>query len=124
MPFPRPQTDAKTHHLIPRANPHKTSQAIIGDLPRPKTKSEYMYVIVELIFGLILFAWVLGHVANIVTNVSAARKEFQGEFLPRDCARRPRKKRPTRPSRGAARETAAALVLALALALTFAISSE
>jgi cyclic nucleotide gated channel alpha 3 len=35
-------------------------------------------VVVELIFGLILFAWVLGHVANIVTNVNAARKEFQG----------------------------------------------
>uniref|UniRef100_A0A6G1SB89 Cyclic nucleotide-gated cation channel alpha-3 n=1 Tax=Aceria tosichella TaxID=561515 RepID=A0A6G1SB89_9ACAR len=54
--------------------------AIIGDLPRPKTKGEYIYVIVELIFGLILFAWVLGHVANIVTNVSAARKEFQARL--------------------------------------------
>lgn len=75
----------------------------IGDLPMPRTKSEYAFLIMQLVFGLFLFAsesselnfskntfgikWklfdqiaVLGHVANIVTNVSAARKEFQGNF--------------------------------------------
>lgn len=52
----------------------------IGDLPRPRSKSEYVFVIAQLLFGLMLFATVLGHVANIVTSVSAARKEFQGEF--------------------------------------------
>ena len=51
---------------------------IVGDLPRPRTKGEFFYVIFQLLFGLLLFATVLGHVANIVTNVSAARKEFQG----------------------------------------------
>lgn len=65
----------------------------------PRTKSEYGFLIMQLVFGLFLFASklsfkfvlisffknlhfcflaVLGHVANIVTNVSAARKEFQG----------------------------------------------
>lgn len=52
----------------------------IGDLPRPRTKGEYVFVILQLLFGLMLFATVLGHVANIVTSVSAARKEFQGKF--------------------------------------------
>ena len=28
-----------------------------------------------------MFKAVLGHVANIVTNVSAARKEFQGKWM-------------------------------------------
>ncbi|XP_018897668.2 cyclic nucleotide-gated channel alpha-3 isoform X1 [Bemisia tabaci] len=51
----------------------------IGDLPRPRSKGEYIFVIVQLLFGLLLFATVLGHVANIVTSVSAARKEFQDE---------------------------------------------
>ncbi|GLV41568.1 uncharacterized protein CBL_06797 [Carabus blaptoides fortunei] len=51
----------------------------IGDLPRPRSKGEYLFVILQLLFGLMLFATVLGHVANIVTSVSAARKEFQGE---------------------------------------------
>ncbi|BES95844.1 Hypothetical protein NTJ_08652 [Nesidiocoris tenuis] len=49
----------------------------IGDLPRPRSKGEYVFVILQLLFGLLLFATVLGHVANIVTSVSAARKEFQ-----------------------------------------------
>ncbi|KAJ8680561.1 hypothetical protein QAD02_016348 [Eretmocerus hayati] len=53
----------------------------IGDLPRPRSKGEYLFVIVQLLFGLLLFATVLGHVANIVTSVSAARKEFQGKLL-------------------------------------------
>ncbi|KAL7025136.1 hypothetical protein ACKWTF_013359 [Chironomus riparius] len=52
----------------------------IGDLPRPRSKAEYVYVICQLLFGLMLFATVLGHVANIVTSVSAARKEFQAKL--------------------------------------------
>ncbi|CAL1533009.1 unnamed protein product [Lymnaea stagnalis] len=51
----------------------------IGDPPTPKSLPEYLFVIFELLFALLLFATVLGHIANIVTNVSAARKEFQGE---------------------------------------------
>ncbi|XP_076349243.1 uncharacterized protein LOC143246427 [Tachypleus tridentatus] len=52
----------------------------VGDLPRPRTRGEYMFLVLELVFGLFLFAAVLGHVANIVTNVSAARKEFQAKL--------------------------------------------
>ncbi|KAL0123355.1 hypothetical protein PUN28_005706 [Cardiocondyla obscurior] len=52
----------------------------IGDLPRPRSKGEYLFVIGQLFFGLLLFATVLGHVANIVTSVSAARKEFQAKL--------------------------------------------
>ena len=50
----------------------------IGDLPQPKTKGEYLFVIFELTIGLIMFATVLGYIANIVINISAARKDFQG----------------------------------------------
>ncbi|GFO48972.1 LOW QUALITY PROTEIN: cyclic nucleotide-gated cation channel alpha-3 [Plakobranchus ocellatus] len=50
----------------------------IGDPPSPQSLPEYLFVIFELLFALLLFATVLGHIANIVTNVSAARKEFQG----------------------------------------------
>ncbi|KAA0196887.1 hypothetical protein HAZT_HAZT010812 [Hyalella azteca] len=53
----------------------------IGDLRKPESKCGYIFQNFELMFGLLLFATVLGHVANIVTNVSAARKEFQGAFL-------------------------------------------
>ncbi|VVC87912.1 unnamed protein product [Leptidea sinapis] len=53
----------------------------IGDLPRPRSKGEYVFVIAQLLFGLLLFATVLGHVANIVTSVSTARKEFQVKVI-------------------------------------------
>ncbi|KAG9509367.1 Cyclic nucleotide-gated cation channel alpha-3, partial [Fragariocoptes setiger] len=53
---------------------------LVADLPRPVTKSDYMFLLVEFIFGLFLFAAVLGHVANIVTNVSAGRREFQAKL--------------------------------------------
>ncbi|XP_069946099.1 cyclic nucleotide-gated channel rod photoreceptor subunit alpha isoform X3 [Cherax quadricarinatus] len=45
-----------------------------------RTKTDYLYQITQLMFGLLLFATVLGHIANIVTNVSAARKEFQAKL--------------------------------------------
>jgi cyclic nucleotide gated channel alpha 3 len=58
--------------------------SMLGDLPRPRVKGEFCYVIYQLLLGLFLFATVLGHVANIVTNVSAARKEFQGKLSSND----------------------------------------
>ncbi|KAG8190736.1 hypothetical protein JTE90_024869 [Oedothorax gibbosus] len=52
----------------------------IGDLPRPRTKGEYFFLIIELISGLFLLAAVLGHISNIVTNISSGRKEFQARL--------------------------------------------
>lgn len=51
----------------------------IGDLPMPRSTGAYLFIIFELMFGLLLFATVLGHIANIVSCVSAARKDFQGK---------------------------------------------
>jgi hypothetical protein len=51
----------------------------VGGLPVPRSKDEYVFVIIQFVFGLLLFATILGHVANIVTSISAARKEFQGQ---------------------------------------------
>ncbi|CAG0901371.1 unnamed protein product, partial [Cyprideis torosa] len=53
------------------------SLTTVGDIPKPNTKEETMFMIFQLVFSLMLFSSVLGYVANIVTNVSAARKEFQ-----------------------------------------------
>ena len=51
----------------------------VGNLPRPRTNGDYVFIIFELMFGLLLFATVLGHISNIVSCVSAARKDFQGK---------------------------------------------
>ena len=55
----------------------------VGNLPEPTTKFGFAFAIFEFVFALLLFAAILGHVANIVTSISAARKEFQGTRV--DC---------------------------------------
>lgn len=79
-------TNDKTWRFISAApwkkgNTHGVIESLFSiSLCRPRSKGEYLFVIAQLLFGLLLFATVLGHVANIVTSVSAARKEFQGEW--------------------------------------------
>ncbi|XP_023933698.1 cyclic nucleotide-gated cation channel alpha-3 [Lingula anatina] len=47
---------------------------------RPQTSGQYFFLIMQMICALLLFASVLGHVANIVSNISAARKDFQAKL--------------------------------------------
>lgn len=55
---------------------------LVESLPTPKNRDKvgFAFVIAELVFGLLLFASILGHISNIVSNISAARKEFQGDY--------------------------------------------
>jgi len=52
----------------------------VGNLPHPTTKVQYFYVIFQLLAGIMVFATVLGYVASIVSNISAARKDFQAKL--------------------------------------------
>ena len=53
----------------------------IGNVPQePSITSEYIFLLFQLTLGLLVFAAVLGYVGNIVTNISTARKEFQGKL--------------------------------------------
>jgi hypothetical protein len=40
---------------------------------------QLVYVIFQLLVGLLCFATLLGYIATIVTNISAARKDFQSK---------------------------------------------
>ncbi len=46
---------------------------------KPTSKEDYIFLSVELVFALLLFATIMGHVASIVSNLSNARKDFQGK---------------------------------------------
>ena len=46
---------------------------------QPTSKEDYIFLSIELIFALLLFATIMGHVASIVANLSNARKDFQGK---------------------------------------------
>ncbi|XP_023348322.1 cyclic nucleotide-gated channel cone photoreceptor subunit alpha, partial [Eurytemora carolleeae] len=52
----------------------------IGNLPHPSNKAQLVYVILQLLIGLMCFATILGYIASIVTNISAARKDFQAKL--------------------------------------------
>ncbi len=47
---------------------------------KPTSKEDYIFLSIELIFALLLFATIMGHVASIVSNLSNARKDFQGKI--------------------------------------------
>lgn len=76
--YPKDKTDVFTMYLHSLYFSTLTLTTI-GDLPQPTVKGEYVFVIVQFIFGLLLFSAVLGHVANIVASISFARKDFQGK---------------------------------------------
>ncbi|KAL8576836.1 hypothetical protein ACOMHN_064063 [Nucella lapillus] len=76
--FPKEQDNSVVLQYLHALHWSLITLTTIGPPPAPRTVGEYCFVIFELIFALVLFATFLGHIANIVTNVSAARKEFQG----------------------------------------------
>ena len=78
--FPKEQNEAVGLQYLHALHWSLITLTTMGTPPTPLTASEYIFVIFELIFALVLFSTFLGHIANIVTNVSAARKEFQGEW--------------------------------------------
>ena len=47
---------------------------------KPTSKEDYIFLSIELVFALLLFATIMGHVASIVSNLSNARKDFQGKI--------------------------------------------
>ncbi|CAF1562553.1 unnamed protein product [Adineta ricciae] len=47
---------------------------------KPVSKEDYIFLSIELIFALLLFATIMGHVASIVSNLSNARKDFQAKL--------------------------------------------
>ncbi|UJR37960.1 hypothetical protein I4U23_030644 [Adineta vaga] len=47
---------------------------------KPTSKEDYIFLSIELVFALLLFATIMGHVASIVSNLSNARKDFQAKL--------------------------------------------
>ncbi|CAF1046693.1 unnamed protein product [Adineta steineri] len=47
---------------------------------KPESKEDYIFLSFQIIFALLLFATIMGHVASIVANLSNARKDFQAKL--------------------------------------------
>ena len=49
----------------------------IGEVPKPEQDWEYVFVIMDFLIGVLIFATIVGFVGGIVTNINAARTDFQ-----------------------------------------------
>ncbi|OQR72895.1 cyclic nucleotide-gated cation channel-like [Tropilaelaps mercedesae] len=49
----------------------------IGEVPVPERDSEYVFVVIDFLVGVLIFATIVGNVGSMITNINAARAEFQ-----------------------------------------------
>ncbi|KAL3308274.1 Cyclic nucleotide-gated olfactory channel [Cichlidogyrus casuarinus] len=52
----------------------------IGETPRPVTDFEYIFITIDFLVGVLIFATVVGNVGAMITNMNAARTEFQNRM--------------------------------------------
>ncbi|VDN53011.1 unnamed protein product [Dracunculus medinensis] len=52
----------------------------IGEVPGPVRNIEFVFVILDLMCGVLIFATIVGNVGSMISNMSAARTEFQNKM--------------------------------------------
>lgn len=52
----------------------------IGEVPGPVTEGEFVFVILDFLVGVFLFATIVGMVGEIITNINAGRSNFQSKL--------------------------------------------
>uniref|UniRef100_A0A8C7J3L0 Cyclic nucleotide gated channel subunit alpha 1 n=1 Tax=Oncorhynchus kisutch TaxID=8019 RepID=A0A8C7J3L0_ONCKI len=52
----------------------------IGETPPPVQNSEYFFVVTDFLVGVLIFATIVGNVGSMITNMNAARANFQARI--------------------------------------------
>nr|CAH8848918.1 unnamed protein product [Trichobilharzia regenti] len=52
----------------------------IGETPKPVKNAEYIFITIDFLVGVLIFATVVGNVGAMITNMNAARTEFQNRM--------------------------------------------
>lgn len=52
----------------------------IGETPPPVENSEYFFVVMDFLVGVLIFATIVGNVGSMITNMNAARADFQARI--------------------------------------------
>jgi Ion transport protein len=52
----------------------------IGEVPGPVKEVEYVFVIVDFLVGVLIFATIVGNVGSMISNMNASRVEFQNRM--------------------------------------------
>ncbi|KAM5227811.1 cyclic nucleotide-gated channel alpha-3 [Ctenodactylus gundi] len=52
----------------------------IGETPPPVKDEEYLFVVVDFLVGVLIFATIVGNVGSMISNMNASRAEFQAKI--------------------------------------------
>ncbi|XP_076993248.1 cyclic nucleotide-gated channel alpha-1 [Tamandua tetradactyla] len=52
----------------------------IGETPPPVRDSEFIFVVVDFLIGVLIFATIVGNIGSMISNMNAARAEFQARI--------------------------------------------
>ncbi|KAG9510731.1 Cyclic nucleotide-gated cation channel subunit A, partial [Fragariocoptes setiger] len=52
----------------------------IGEVPMPERDEEYLFVVIDFLIGVLIFATIVGNIGSMITNMNAARAEFQNKM--------------------------------------------
>ncbi|MBN3276001.1 CNG3 protein, partial [Polyodon spathula] len=52
----------------------------IGETPPPVQDSEYFFVVIDFLVGVLIFATIVGNVGSMISNMNAARADFQARI--------------------------------------------
>ncbi|XP_004633305.1 cyclic nucleotide-gated cation channel alpha-3 [Octodon degus] len=52
----------------------------IGETPPPVKDEEYLFVVIDFLVGILIFATIVGNVGSMISNMNASRAEFQAKI--------------------------------------------
>ncbi|KAG8199681.1 hypothetical protein JTE90_022131 [Oedothorax gibbosus] len=52
----------------------------IGEVPVPEQDIEYLFVVIDFLVGVLIFATIVGNIGSMITNMNAARADFQSRM--------------------------------------------
>lgn len=73
-------TDSLRHQYIYCFYWSTLTLTTIGEVPVPETDFEYTFVVFNFLIGVLIFATIVGNVGSMITNMNAARAEFQSQM--------------------------------------------
>lgn len=76
----RNETDTLRHQYIYCFYWSTLTLTTIGEVPVPETDFEYLFVVINFLIGVLIFATIVGNVGSMITNMNAARAEFQSQM--------------------------------------------
>ncbi|ELU18231.1 hypothetical protein CAPTEDRAFT_146497, partial [Capitella teleta] len=52
----------------------------IGETPKPEIDIEYLFVVVDFLIGVLIFATIVGNIGSMISNMNASKAEFQQQM--------------------------------------------